>query len=150
VVRKYVPDISHLNALFESNYRRLMKLLHLVDEGDELNSSLYNGSHFIGTVHAQNIETSKYTDTILLEQVSSAGPWLNNPSLMVRLYHDAAVAEVISRKGYRALSGVNSYPNKDMNLPDEKTQLNRFLSEWLSFCLRYGICDTHPFNPSKL
>jgi len=148
--KKYVPDIVHLGALFESNYRRAMKLLHLVGEGDELNISLYNGSYFIGTVNAKNIGESKYTDTILLEQTSAAGPWLNNPVLTVRLYHDVAVAEVISSRGHKALAGVNDYPNKFMHHPDEKVQLNRFLAEWLSFCLQYGICDAHPFTPNKV
>jgi len=148
--KKYVPDIVHLGALFESNYRRIMKLLHLVGEGDELSISLYNGAFFIGTVKARNLDNSKYTDTILLEQVSASGKWLNNPALTVRLYHDAAVAEVISSQGYRALAGSNDYPNKFMHHPDEKVQLNRFLCEWLSFCLRYGVCDTHPYNPQNL
>ncbi len=148
--KKYVPDIVHLGALFESNYRRIMKLLHLVGEGDELNILLYNGDHYIGTVNAKNIDNSKYTDTILLQQTSAAGQWLNNPVLTVRMYHDAAVAEVISSRGHRPLEGRNDYPNKFMHHPDEKVQLNRFLAEWLSFCLKFGICDTHPFNPDKV
>lgn len=148
--KKYVPDIVHLGALFESNYRRIMKLLHLVGEGDELNILLYNGEHYIGTVNAKNIDNSKYTDTILLQQTSAAGQWLNNPVLTVRMYHDAAVAEVISSKGHRPLEGRNDYPNKFMHHPDEKVQLNRFLAEWLSFCLKFGICDTHPFSPDKV
>ena len=148
--KKYVPDIVHLGALFESNYRRIMKLLHLVGEGDELNIDLYNGANFIGKVNARNIDTSKYTDTIVLEQISAAGKWLNNPVLTVRMYHDVAVAEVINSRGHRALAGVNDYPNKFMHHPDEKVQLNRFLAEWLSFCLRYGISGTHPFDSRDL
>lgn len=149
-MKKYVPDIVHLGALFESNYRRIMKLLHLVGEDDELNILLYNGERYIGTVNAKNIDSAKYTDTILLQQISTAGPWLNNPALTVRMYHDAAVAEVISSRGHRPLEGRNDYPNKFMHHPDEKVQLNRFLAEWLSFCLRFGICDSHPFNPNKV
>lgn len=148
--RKYVPDIVHLGALFESNYRRIMKLLHLVGEDDELNILLYNGEHYIGTVNAKNIDSSKYTDTILLQQTSAAGQWLNNPVLTVRMYHDAAVAEVISSRGHRPLEGRNDYPNKFMHHPDEKVQLNRFLAEWLGFCLKFGICDSHPFTPDKM
>lgn len=145
-----MPDLVHLGALFESNYRRIMKLLHLVGEDDELRISLYNGDSYIGVVKAKNIDSSKYTDTIVLEQVSASGKWLNNPVLTVRLYHDMAVAEVISSRGHRALPGRHEYPNKFMHHPDEKVQLNRFLAEWLGFCLRYGICDTHPFDPEKL
>lgn len=127
-----------------------MQLLHLVGEDDELTISLYNGSTYIGSVHAKNLDSAKYTDTLLLEQTSAAGKWLNNPALTVRLYHDAGVAEVISSRGHRPLPGRNQYPNKFMHQPDEKVQLNRFLAEWLGFCLTYGVCDTHPFSPEKL
>jgi uncharacterized protein YqiB (DUF1249 family) len=148
--RKYVPDIIHLGALCESNYRKLMKLVHVVDESDELTISLYVGERFIGNVHAKNIERAKYTDTLLLEQISSSGKWVNNPAITVRMYHDAAVAEVISSHGHKPLKGVNEYPNQFMHHPDEKIQLNRFLAEWLNFCLAYGCCDSSPFTPSKL
>ncbi|EMP84373.1 hypothetical protein VC116063_002770 [Vibrio cholerae O1 str. 116063] len=31
------------------------------------------------------------------------------------------------------------YPNENMVQPDEKAQLNRFLGDWLTFCLKHGI-----------
>lgn len=147
--KKYVPNIVELGALFESNYRRLIKLLALSKDDDKLRIELFNGDHFIGRVSIKSVERSKYTDTILLEQVSAAGKWLNNPNLTVRLYHDAAVAEVIS-KNNKPLTGVHSYPNDKMHHPDEKRQLNAFLAEWLSFCLLYGCCEVHPFVPKKV
>ncbi len=59
-------------------------------------------------------------------------------SLDVRLYHDAAVAEVIGWKGRRYFKARNEYPNRNMYHRDEKAQLNQFLGELLEFCLVQG------------
>lgn len=146
--RKYVPDLIQLGALFEGNYRRLIKLLNLMEGMEKAEFTLHTSDQFIGQVRISLLETCKYTDTILLEQISSAGKWINNPELTVRLYHDASVAEVMGCSGHRPLQGVNQYPNKYMHHPDEKKQLNSFLAEWLNFCLSHGCCDVLPFSAS--
>ena len=56
----------------------------------------------------------------------------------VRLYHDAAVAEVIACQGHRRIQAYNEYPNRQMYQCDEKAQLNKFLGELLEFCLAQG------------
>ena len=60
-----------------------------------------------------------------MRQTQAAGPWLNDPMLKVRLYHDARMAEVISARNHHYIDN-NDYPNWRMHLPDEKFQLNRF------------------------
>jgi uncharacterized protein YqiB (DUF1249 family) len=112
--------------------------------------SLQTEHHFVGKVLIQQLESCKYTDTFLLEQIASAGKWVNNPKLTVRLYHDAVVAEVVKSCGRQATHGVNPYPNKRMHHPDEKNQLNAFLAEWLNFCLMHGCCDVIPFTRDEL
>ncbi len=148
--RKYVPDLIKLGALFEGNYRRLMKLAKVMGARDEAEIMLHTGHIYVGKVAIRVIESCKYTDTLMLEQVSAAGKWLNNPCMTVRLYHDASVAEVISSHGHRRVQAVNDYPNRYMHHPDEKSQLNSFLSEWLSFCLKHGCCDARPFTDANL
>jgi uncharacterized protein YqiB (DUF1249 family) len=59
-------------------------------------------------------------------------------SLDVRLYHDAAVAEVIAWQGHRRFQARHEYPNRKMYQRDEKAQLNKFLGELLEFCLTQG------------
>ncbi|MGH1486230.1 MAG: DUF1249 domain-containing protein [Cellvibrionaceae bacterium] len=59
-------------------------------------------------------------------------------SLDVRLYHDAAVAEVIAWQGHRRFQVRHEYPNRNMYQRDEKAQLNTFLGELLEFCLAQG------------
>ncbi len=63
---------------------------------------------------------------------------LKTYSLDVRLYHDAAVAEVVGWKGRRYFKARNEYPNRNMDQCDEKAQLNQFLGELLEFCLVQG------------
>lgn len=150
VKRKYVPDLIQLGALFEGNYRRLTKLLNLMQGLEQAEFSLQVGERHVGKVKIQLLEAAKYTDTLLLEQVSSAGKWVNNPKMTVRLYHDATVAEVISCSGHQRVQGVNQYPNKFMHHPDEKSQLNSFLAEWLGFCLSHGCCEVIPFPSTKM
>jgi len=60
------------------------------------------------------------------------------PELEVRVYHDARMAEVVSAGASRHLLGRYPYPNQAMYQPDEKSQLNLFLGEWLSHCLACG------------
>ena len=57
---------------------------------------------------------------------------------VVRLYHDAKMAEVVSFQGCAAFLPEYFYPNKNMLQPDEKKQRNIFLGEWLSYCLAFG------------
>ncbi|HBX56798.1 MAG TPA: DUF1249 domain-containing protein, partial [Pseudomonas sp.] len=52
--------------------------------------------------------------------------------------HDARMAEVISAQSARRFRSIYPYPNAAMHQPDEKTQLNLFLGEWLSHCLACG------------
>ena len=148
--KRYVPDLVQIGVLYETNYSRLIKLIHLMGDKDNMILNLHNGANFIGVVKIELLESGKYTDTFLLEQTTAVGKWVNNPRMRVRLYHDALVAEVIGKYGRQAVEGVNAYPNQRMHLPDEKNQLNLFLAEWLNFCISYGYCEESPFPTGKL
>lgn len=84
-------------------------------------------------------ERFRYTSTVVVSQrLEDGSPWLESPRLLVRLYHDARMAEVLCNRQRRQLSGRYPYPNPQMHQPDEKLQLNAFLGEWLSQCLHHG------------
>ena len=57
---------------------------------------------------------------------------------VVRVYHDAGLAEVVNCQHYRQFSARYEYPNEQMYQVDEKAQVNRFLSELLAHCLKHG------------
>ncbi|PID43995.1 MAG: hypothetical protein CSB48_03305 [Proteobacteria bacterium] len=136
--KKYVADLRRLGALGESNYRRILQLTGDSETGLAREFSLQSGETCMGVVSISLIERCKYTDTLYLEQVHNSGKWLNNPRFTVRSYHDARVAEVISCFRHQRIEAVNAFPNKFMHHPDEKVQINAFLSDWLAFCLRFG------------
>lgn len=126
---RYRVDLAALQAACAANYARLMRLLPGMRE------------------QAQRREVALGAgEAVLVLQVSAAGPytssvelherrvldWLPAPRLLVRVYHDARLAEVVGADHCRRLQARYAYPNAAMHQPDEKTQLNLFLGEWLA------------------
>jgi len=137
--KRYVPDVSRLGAVCEGNYERLQRLIRLGEASSgEVLFDLHDGHRAGGRVSLQLLQTARYTDTWLLEQIQNNGRWLNNPRMTVRSYHDARMTEVVSCYRYGRIEAVHDYPNRFMHHPDEKMQINAFLSDWLDFCLRFG------------
>lgn len=117
----------------ELNYQRLKKLL--AGEPKRRVIRLSERHVFVLTV----LEESRYTTTLSLRQtLGESLDWLTVADLSVRLYHDARLAEVLACTGLKRLRAVYEYPNPWMAQPDEKAQLNQFLGECLSECLRHG------------
>lgn len=136
--RKYVPDLSRQSALCEANYVRLLKLLPDLDARDLQEYRICAQGHRL-LVRLEVEERFRYTSTVVVSQrLEDGSPWLESPRLLVRLYHDARMAEVLCNRQRRQLSGRYPYPNPQMHQPDEKLQLNAFLGEWLSQCLHHG------------
>lgn len=90
------------------------------------------------TVKIQIVEAFKYTTTLEIQQKPELRTWMTNPSMLVRVYHDASTAEVVSYQGHRNLQPRYPQPNPMMYQADEKMQVNRFLGEWLTHCLNVG------------
>ena len=135
----YKVDLSTLLADCEMNYLRLSKLMP-----DELaeGSSLSIG---VGTETLQLhiMERAPYTTMIDLSLNHARTQGWMETRLQVRMYHDAELAEVVESQGVRPIRPRYTYPNDAMFQQDEKAQLNRFLGEWLSQCLRCGEISAH-------
>lgn len=84
------------------------------------------------------VEAFKYTTTLKITQKPVFKQWMTNPSMMVRVYHDASTAEVVSYQGHRNLKPRYTSPNPKMYHSDEKMQVNNFLGEWLTHSLKVG------------
>jgi uncharacterized protein len=97
-----------------------------------------DGSQARMTVEIRIVEAFRYTSTLEIVQRPELKQFMTNPSMLVRVYHDANTAEVVSYQGHRNLLPRYSCPNPKMYQPDEKMQVNRFLGEWLSHCLEVG------------
>ena len=141
--KRYVPDLGAQMACSERNYLKLMRLMPDLDSCD------LRQFHIVWHQHRARVEIRveerfAYTSTLRIEQHYEDSSWVQMPALMVRLYHDARMAEVVCRKQRRQLQGRYSYPNAQMHQPDEKAQLNRYLGEWLSQCLAHGHSSEQP------
>lgn len=146
--RRYVPDLKMMAAACEGNYIRLNKLLSNFKLGYE-KTFLIKSDHIASDsdsfhqsrVTLKVVESFRYTSTIEVIQYGMSSTWIAPPSMIVRLYHDARSAEVTSYQNQKRIQGKYLYPNPQMRMPDEKIQLNRFLAEWLSHCLKYGHAE---------
>jgi uncharacterized protein YqiB (DUF1249 family) len=141
--RRYVPDLKKMAAACEGNYIRLNKLMPDFElgyeksffiSGDGANESLERQAR----IHLKVIESFAYTSTIEVVQKGLCPGWIQPPCMIVRIYHDARSAEVTSYQNEKRIQGKYQYPNPQMRMPDEKAQLNQFLAEWLTHCLKYG------------
>jgi uncharacterized protein YqiB (DUF1249 family) len=135
---RYRLDLVELQATCASNYVQIMRLLP--DMREYLGTrrvALTQGEQLLGVLALEVLEACPYTTTVQLRQEHSL-PWLPVPPLQVRVYHDARMAEVVAADRERYIRTTYPYPNAAMHQPDEKTQLNHFLGEWLGHCLACG------------
>jgi uncharacterized protein YqiB (DUF1249 family) len=144
--RRYVPDLKKMAAACEGNYIRLNKLMPNFELGYET-SFLISGDLRAeaplrqARIQLKVIESFRYTSTIEVVQQGLCPDWIQPPSMLVRLYHDARSAEVTSYQNQKRIQGKYEYPNPQMRMPDEKAQLNQFLAEWLTHCLKHGHAE---------
>ena len=136
--KQYTPDLRKLLSDCEVNYHRLIRLLPGLDNEEQWLFGVEAASDQLRQVSINVVERSRYTTTVAVAQESMLADWVPKPTLTVRLYHDAHMAEVLSFQANRQWRGIYDYPNAQMLQPDEKAQQNSFLGEWLEFCLRTG------------
>lgn len=137
--KKYKPQLATLLNLCDVNYMLLIKLLADKEEvGQEREFFISDFLSYAVSVD----EVTRYTTLITISQntveVGKELSHLFQPKMVIRLYHDARMAEVISSQNIRQVKPRYDYPNKNMHLPDEKQQINMFLKEWLQLCHELG------------
>ena len=135
--KPYVPDLKVLAGICENNFMLLLKLLPAQMAGDSREFNISNNQQHT-VIRLSISEQFKYTTTIEVEQLCSLKNYLSPPKMLVRLYHDVRMAEVVSFDNQHRFNGVYHYPNDQMRQPDEKHQINHFLSDWLQHCLQHG------------
>ena len=169
--KRYSIDLNAHMAVCEANYARLMRLMHMLDDGDRSAFAMTLGE-IEPHVTLRVVARYKYTTEVELSQhharegvseedVSEESAseedvpeevleTASETTLSVRLYHDAKCAEVIAFQDERAFRAVYGYPNRQMRQPDEKVQVNRFLGEFLHMCITHGISLEQPGSGSRL
>jgi hypothetical protein len=136
--RKYKLDLAGQMAECEANYARLMKLLPDMSAVDQWLFAVKQADGCSAQFCIAIKERCKYTTMLEVRQSSPVSSWTGAPDFSLRVYHDAQMAEVTAFRGFHRLQPIYQYPNQRMLHSDEKAQLNTFLGEWLSYCLKYG------------
>ena len=131
--KKYIPHLPTIQALCELNYAHILRILPDCDTED-LSYFFSVGKTLRYEIHIT--DTARYTTTLTVKQVADDMPAYLTPSMTVRLYHDARMAEVISSQNTGKLEPSYEYPNIKMRQRNEKQMVNIFLAEWLDFCLK--------------
>ena len=148
-LKAYLDRSFYEIALEESNERSKIDSLPEPEkllEGLSTQFSIADleGSNDKVVVEIKILEAFKYTTTLEITQRPELQEWMTNPSMLVRAYHDANTAEVISYQGHKNLLPRYNQPNSKMYYPDEKMQVNQFLGEWLAHCINVGRCTKVP------
>jgi len=136
-------DLPALMELYELNYIQLRRLVPDLDAVQDHSTSAVKGAL---NLHLTVQERCRYTSTLhLTYQFADNGAFFPAPDVVVRMYHDAQMAEVISRGGRpgRPDAGYDRFRNQ-YSL-EIKWQVNRFLHKWLGYCLHHG----HAFSPAR-
>ena len=147
--RPYNIDLGAHLAVCDSNYLRIVRLLPEL-QGEDLRTFhvvflAANGSLPAATFEV--IDRNRYTSVVALSQHAPGRGFTGGrleTRIKVRLYHDARCAEVIEFQGERRFKAVYAYPNDKMCHPDEKAQVNRFLTDLLNVCLTHGVVREEP------
>ena len=133
--RRYKVDLFALLAECDANYLRLCKILIRSDDGALIDREL-SVDGIYGRVRFSVSEMNRYTDVITIEQALPSE--VADLCIRVRVYHDVRSAEVINYQHQHRFEPRYDYPNAKMRMPDEKLQLNKLLSDFLSLCLKKG------------
>ncbi|MCL1144065.1 DUF1249 domain-containing protein [Shewanella gaetbuli] len=124
---KYQPNVSAFLALCARNYALILKWLP--DELDAQTSWYVEGK--FGHLSVTLLENTKYTQLLEISRRLPDSLFVSSPRVIVRVYHDAQLAEVLTSQQIFSFKPVYDYPNAHMHHTDEKFQVNAFLQELL-------------------
>lgn len=124
-MKRYTPDFPAMMRLCEIHFAQSRRLLPRKDEVEE--SAVYhvNSASYRLTI----VESTRYTSLVEIQQIAPAVSYWSLPTLSVRLYHDALVAEVYASQQIYRFKARYDYPNKKSHQYDEKHQVNQFIAD---------------------
>lgn len=130
-----VKNPKNLTLVHEANFVKIMRVIPFI-RSMHCDSQIWarTPTH---RVEIKILEVTKYTTAFSFTiNYNSAQKWLPQINITVRCYHDARVAEVVHFQHHKHFHSRYSYPNPKMYHKNEKQQINRFLGEWLNYCLQ--------------
>ena len=147
--QRYTLNLAEHLSVCELNYQRLMAMLPDL-RGGKTHWQWHLDPPAAIRIDIQLLDVAPYTSVLAVDQQAA----MPLPSFSIRMCHDAEVAEVIRFNHRQHWQSVYEYPNANMYHPDEKSSLNRFISDWLVFCRKYGLvslknCDLFLVSDSQ-
>jgi len=142
-------SFTGLMALYENNYLKLMRLLAgtVPAPREQLFSRVINDLDLMITGE----DTSPYTTTLCMTYLFDD---VADPDLLVRVYHDAHLAEAMhcgGRPRHRVLRGFNTQRGSEL---ERRWARNLMLNKWLDYCHerghRFGHAETPCVEPVQL
>ncbi len=128
-------SFTGLMALYESNYRRFVRLVPETDLPFE--QAVSHGED--RRLYLRVLERCRYTTTVHLTYWFGEDEGARaDPDLRLRVYRDAQLAEAIycdAQSRYAALAGV---PHIDDEVLAAQWPRNLLLNKWLAYCLQQG------------
>lgn len=142
-LRVRAGQLPGLAELYELNY---IQLRRLVPDFDIIPDVSVSQAENALDLHMKVLDRAPYTTTACLTyRFSDESGAFPAPDAVIRLYHDAQAAEVIShsrRRGRRHAEYDRFYHHYPMQM---KWEANRFMQKWLAYCLLQG----HGFSPGR-
>ena len=136
-------DLPALMELYELNYIQLRRLVPDLDAIQERSVSKITGAL---DLYLTISERTRYTTTLNLSyRFAESGDSYLAPDVLVRMYHDAQLAEVLSHSRRHGRANAESAPFHARYALETKWHMNRFLHKWLGYCLHQG----HAFSPAR-
>lgn len=140
--KKYTPNLAGFLSTCEKNYYLSKKIVESVGalekKGEQCTFGLAYNNDQSGIVTCTLLEVSAHTVTVEFKQHHPVSEWLPGTCFVVRMYHDAELAEVVEFQGKKHIAVKHAYPNRNMFQRDEKSQHNEFFFDWLQFCMEFG------------
>ncbi|BDM65798.1 DUF1249 domain-containing protein [Shewanella sp. NFH-SH190041] len=124
---RYQPNVSAFLSLCGRNYAHILHWLPS-DAQQGLQWRIEGG---FGVLDIALLENTPYTQLVRIARPTGKSGLIPVPNVLVRVYHDAKLAEVLTGQQISQLQAVYDYPNLRMYQRDEKYQVNAFLEELL-------------------
>ena len=132
-------SFTGLMTLYESNY---IKLGQLTTEFEWSGWSMVSTSARDKDLHAQLVRREPYTTTLKLTYwfEESGGVLVPDPDLILRVYHDARLAEAVSGRDRHTHHKLRELAGDSSSELDRRWRINMMLNKWLDYLFDVGHC----------
>lgn len=129
-------SFAALMEMYENNYIYMRRLVPDLDRSQDVVTSRVDGAV---DLHMEVLDRHAYTTSLRLTHHFTHGDEPEViPNLMLRIYHDARVAEVLPASWLRGFRYWSCRELPPVGTLAWRWEVNRFLNRWLRYCLGEG------------